>query len=163
MNTHWSALLKAGAVALLSVCAGCATWNSMDRNEKGTATGATGGALIGAAVGGPVGALVGAGAGGYAGYYETQPGGIAAKSNAYVNDHGAASNAQRTGANVAANSEVVRDAQRALNDRGFNAGEIDGRWGPNTEQAVLAFQRQNGLPQTGTLDERTLATLGVNR
>ena len=98
--------LRASAVALVSMLASCATWNSMDHQEKGTATGAAGGALVGAAVGGPVGAVVGAGVGGYAGHYETQPGGLAAP---------------RTDDNIAATSAAsptVRSAQQALNDRG---------------------------------------------
>ena len=33
---------QASAIALVSVCAGCATWSEMDRSEKGTAVGATG-------------------------------------------------------------------------------------------------------------------------
>jgi hypothetical protein len=62
---------KVAALAVLAMLGGCATWNHMDRQEKGTATGATGGALVGAAVGGPVGAAVGAVAGGDTGHYET--------------------------------------------------------------------------------------------
>ena len=45
------------SVALAILLAGCATWNDMNRQEKGTAVGATGGAVVGAVVGGPVGAL----------------------------------------------------------------------------------------------------------
>jgi hypothetical protein len=60
----------ATAAMLLS---GCATWNEMDRNERGLAVGATGGAVVGGVLGGPLGAAVGAGVGGYAGHHETKP------------------------------------------------------------------------------------------
>jgi hypothetical protein len=140
----------ASAIALVSLLAGCATWNSMDHQEKGTAAGAAGGALVGAAVGGPIGAVVGAGVGGYAGHYETEPGGIAANTNA---------NGHVTGA--PASSPVVRSAQQALNDRGYGAGPTDGVYGPATRDAVVQFQQDQGLARTGTLDAPTLSALGV--
>lgn len=58
--------------ALATLTAGCATWDRMDRTEKGTAVGATGGALAGGIIGGPIGAAVGAGVGGYAGHHEAR-------------------------------------------------------------------------------------------
>ena len=138
---------RASALALVSLLAGCATWNSMDRQEKGTATGATGGALVGAAVGGPIGAVVGAGVGGYAGHYETEPGGLAGPSVSAA-----------PGA-----SPVVRDAQQALSNRGYNVGPVDGVFGPSTHDAVVRFQQAQGLTQSGTLDAQTLSALGVAR
>ena len=172
-------LLRSGAVALLSICAGCATWHDMDHQEKGTAAGATGGALAGAAVGGPIGAAVGAGIGGYAGHYETQPGGIAAnvgnddrrehagtvaRDRDTTSRNGTAATARANGANaMTSDTGLVRSVQQALNDQGFRAGTADGRWGPSTEDALRQFQRAKGLPQTGDLDQRTLSALGVNR
>jgi hypothetical protein len=151
---------KVVALAVASTLAGCATWGNMDRQEKGATVGATGGAIVGAAVGGPVGAAVGAAAGGYAGHYETKPGGLASKNPAYGpwdNDNRAGA----SGSGAVTASPMVRDAQRALNDRGFDVA-VDGVYGANTEQAVREFQRQQGLPQTGQLDNRTLAVLGVS-
>jgi osmotically inducible lipoprotein OsmB len=49
---------------------GCATWDGMDRSERGLAVGATGGAVVGGVLGGPLGAAIGAGVGGYAGHHE---------------------------------------------------------------------------------------------
>ncbi|HYC46572.1 MAG TPA: YMGG-like glycine zipper-containing protein [Burkholderiales bacterium] len=61
------------AIALVAAAStGCATWNEMDRTEKGTAVGATGGAVVGGIIGGPIGAAVGAGVGGYAGHHEAK-------------------------------------------------------------------------------------------
>jgi YmgG-like glycine-zipper protein len=61
-------LRAVGMLALVSMCAGCSTWNRMDSQERSTTMGATGGAVVGAAVGGPVGAAVGAGVGGVVGH-----------------------------------------------------------------------------------------------
>lgn len=63
-----SALTTVVVLALLT--SGCATWEEMDRSERGLAVGATGGAVVGGIVGGPIGAAVGAGIGGYAGHHE---------------------------------------------------------------------------------------------
>ena len=62
--------LTAALVLLAALTSGCATWNEMDRSEKGLAVGATGGAVVGGILGGPFGAAIGAGVGGYAGHHE---------------------------------------------------------------------------------------------
>jgi hypothetical protein len=62
--------LLAAAAFAVAVSTGCATWNDMDRSEKGTAVGATGGAVVGGVLGGPIGAGIGAAAGGYGGYHQ---------------------------------------------------------------------------------------------
>lgn len=149
-----SVVSRAVIAALVSALAGCATWSSMDRQEKGTAVGATGGAVVGAAVGGPIGAAVGAGVGGYAGHYETEPGGIAAGRTT-------TRSASTGAANMVQGSPVVRSAQQALNARGYNVGVVDGVSGPSTEAAVRDFQRAQGLAETGSLDQPTLSALGV--
>ena len=137
----------ASALVLVSTFASCATWESMDRSEKGTAVGATGGAIVGAAVGGPVGAAVGAGVGGYTGHYEADE----------IAGNGTSASLPP------ATSPTVRMAQQALNDRGYDAGTVDGVWGPGTANAVRRFQEAQGLPQSGTLDSQTLSALGVGR
>jgi peptidoglycan hydrolase-like protein with peptidoglycan-binding domain len=50
---------------------------------------------------------------------------------------------------------MVRDAQIALRDAGYEPGSIDGKMGPRTRAAIRQFQTSRGLPQTGTLDETT--------
>ncbi|HEV3409937.1 MAG TPA: peptidoglycan-binding domain-containing protein [Chthoniobacterales bacterium] len=56
--------------------------------------------------------------------------------------------------------QVIADVQAALNRRGYYAGAVDGTYGPMTRRALLGFQRDNGLPVTGQIDEATLETLG---
>jgi murein L,D-transpeptidase YcbB/YkuD len=110
--------------------------------QKATAIGAGTGAVAGAVVGGPVGAVVGAGVGGYVGHEGTDANG---KVSAAPTTDG-----------------TVRSAQAALNAQGFDAGAVDGQFGPNTQSAVRRFQVERGLPQSGTLDGATLSALGVN-
>ena len=54
---------------------------------------------------------------------------------------------------------AVLYAQILLSRAGFSPGQIDGRWGQNTEKAVFWLQRRAGLAATGTLDRATLPRL----
>lgn len=61
---------------------------------------------------------------------------------------------------------AVRDVQQKLKERGLYTGEVDGKFGPLTEQAVKAFQGQqqdaegNALKVDGSVGPKTLAALG---
>jgi len=156
---HFKQALIAGAVALALAAPGIAgadnTTNTqadttktqpMTGKQKATAIGAGTGAVAGAIVGGPVGAVVGAGIGGYVGHEGTD-------ANGKVDGNAKVASAARA-------DDQVRKAQAALNDRGFNLA-VDGVFGPNTEKAVRDFQGNNGLAQTGMLDNETLTRLGV--
>ena len=57
--------------------------------------------------------------------------------------------------------EVVRAAQFLLNGRGASCGRYgaDGEFGPQTEAAVLAYQRRNGLEADGIIGGQTWAAL----
>ncbi|MFD1828332.1 MULTISPECIES: peptidoglycan-binding protein [Streptomyces] len=55
--------------------------------------------------------------------------------------------------------EQVRAAQHLLNQNGFDAGEVDGRFGPATEGAVRAFQSSRGLGADGVVGARTWTAL----
>jgi hypothetical protein len=145
-TNHKRVLTVSVALAVLTLGAGCAPQN-MTRADKGTAVGAGTGAVAGAVVGGPVGALVGAGVGAYAG-------------NAAAGGPVAAPEERRAGVAGDVDSRVAR-VQRALNDRGFNAGPVDGNMGPSTVDALRRFQAAAGLPVTGTADSQTLVALGV--
>jgi hypothetical protein len=54
----------------------------------------------------------------------------------------------------------VRILQQVLVERGF-AVEVDGVWGPRTREALISFQRREGLQATGQIDTRTVTALGV--
>lgn len=54
----------------------------------------------------------------------------------------------------------VADLQRRLGGMGFDAGRIDGIFGPSTEGALREFQRNTGLTVDGVCGPATLAVLG---
>jgi len=56
----------------------------------------------------------------------------------------------------------VLEAQIALARRGISPGPIDGVLGSQTRAAILAFQRREGLPETGALDADTLWALTLD-
>jgi peptidoglycan hydrolase-like protein with peptidoglycan-binding domain len=56
--------------------------------------------------------------------------------------------------------DQIRQLQQALNENGFNAGEVDGVFGARTREALKRFQTQAGLPPTGELDAQTLTAVG---
>src|SRR4051812_40348872 len=62
---------------------------------------------------------------------------------------------------VKVDASVVKAAQTALNDRGFDTGTPDGQIGPRTRAAVNKFQGDEGIAQTGQLDADTLSKLNV--
>ena len=52
--------------------------------------------------------------------------------------------------------DLVKNVQQSLKERGFNL-EDDGVFGPETDRAVRAFQRANGLVSDGIVGEKTIA------
>lgn len=54
---------------------------------------------------------------------------------------------------------IVIALQQKLKELGFYAGEIDGMYGEETENAVIAFQGNKGLVQDGEADPATQMTL----
>ena len=59
--------------------------------------------------------------------------------------------------------QTVRAVQEALNERGLEAGVVDGRMGTNTRRALRAFQAGEGLVDDGHPDPETLAKLGIHQ
>lgn len=57
--------------------------------------------------------------------------------------------------------DTVKEAQQALQEKGHNPGPIDGLMGPNTRQAIRAFQKEQNIKATGNLDQETAQRLGV--
>jgi peptidoglycan hydrolase-like protein with peptidoglycan-binding domain len=65
--------------------------------------------------------------------------------------------------NLYVDADTVRKVQKTLNDRGFRTGGVDGRMGPQTQAALVNFQRAEKLQPTGKLDRQTLSALGVQK
>jgi hypothetical protein len=59
--------------------------------------------------------------------------------------------------------QVVADVQGALQRLGYYQYEIDGVLGPATQEAIENYQRDRGLPVTGGIDHRTLASMGLTQ
>jgi peptidoglycan hydrolase-like protein with peptidoglycan-binding domain len=53
----------------------------------------------------------------------------------------------------------VRDVQRMLRMAGYDAGSVDGRFGPRTQAAVQWFQAKHGLRASGVVDPASLSRL----
>lgn len=55
----------------------------------------------------------------------------------------------------------VETAQRRLSELGYALGPADGKFGPATRAAILAFQADNDLETTGLLDDPTMRAIFV--
>ena len=146
-----------GVVALGLLTAACGN-NTTQR----AATGGLTGAAVGAIVAGPVGALAGAGAGA-AGGWAMPEGADTLALNAIGQEHKVASSALNdVGLGSSAQStELVKEAQTELQREGFYNGPIDGIVGPETKQALGAYQQREGLQQTASLDQQTLRHMNL--
>ena len=60
-------------------------------------------------------------------------------------------------------TQDVKKAQEALKNKGHDPGSMDGVIGPQTTQALRAFQNASGLKETGRLDPETANKLGVTK
>jgi len=61
---------------------------------------------------------------------------------------------------VGSRGPQVAQLQRALAAKGFSPGAADGVFGPNTQRAVMSFQRAHGLSVDGVVGPHTWAALG---
>jgi membrane-bound lytic murein transglycosylase B len=59
--------------------------------------------------------------------------------------------------------DTIEALQTALQQRGFDAGPVDGRLGPQTRQAVRAFQDQQAMTRDGYPDRGVLSALGIEQ
>lgn len=60
------------------------------------------------------------------------------------------------------NSDKIRNSQQKLYELGYNPGPIDGVAGNRYQDALLLFQKESGLLETGNLNEATINALGIN-
>ena len=150
-----------GVIALGLLTAACGT-DTQQRSASGGLTGLG----VGALVGGPIGAIVG-GAVGAAGGWAMPEGADALALNAVRKEKTAASGALNevglasSGSSQASQGHLVRDAQSELQREGLYRGPIDGVLGPETKQAIAAYQAREGLQQTATLDQDTIERMNL--
>ena len=62
---------------------------------------------------------------------------------------------------TAASSEEIRTVQKSLNDKGYDAGPVDGVLGTRTRAAIRQYQASEKLTVNGRLDAETAGKLGV--
>lgn len=58
--------------------------------------------------------------------------------------------------------EQVKILQNRLNELGYSVGTVDGIFGAQTQNAVIAFQRDNGLAADGIVGPKTIEKLYAN-
>lgn len=63
---------------------------------------------------------------------------------------------------VELNEAEIREVQIVLIARGYLEGQPDGIMGSRTRDALVKFQQKEGLQVTGTIDTRTVASLGLS-
>ncbi len=57
--------------------------------------------------------------------------------------------------------KVIADTQALLQQMGYYTGEVDGLLGPLTREALTAYQADQGLATTASIDQPTLDSLGL--
>jgi peptidoglycan hydrolase-like protein with peptidoglycan-binding domain len=60
-------------------------------------------------------------------------------------------------------SGLISEVQRGLRARGFDPGPVNGDFGAKTQAALAQFQLLALIPVSGSLDDATLAELGIER
>ena len=62
---------------------------------------------------------------------------------------------------VTLSKDETLHVEQALQAKGYKPGTVDGVMDDSTREAIRAFQKDNSLPITGTIDDRTAQKLGV--
>lgn len=172
-----------GVIGLGLLTAACGTTET-----QRAATGGLTGIGVGALVGGPIGAVAGGLAGGAVG--AVMPEGAETLAINAVRQEKTAANSglksigleqpaqgSSTAPAVASNqpagrragqqtaetqsAQMIKKAQVELKHEGLYRGRIDGINGPATQEALVAFQKREGLQQTAQLDQDTLQRMNL--
>ena len=64
---------------------------------------------------------------------------------------------------VGSQGEEVRQIQKKLTELGYSPGKVDGIYGTQTKNAVIAFQKDKGLSPDGIAGRQTLKALGISQ
>jgi localization factor PodJL len=87
--------------------------------------------------------------------------GLSSEAQAVAERAAAGYRAAVAGASAGTAADSTATAQQALSRLGFYQGPRDGRSSPALNLAVAAYQREQGLPPTGALDQVTMSRLAV--
>ena len=64
--------------------------------------------------------------------------------------------------NAKSSSSDIKLVQKKLKQWGYYKGSVDGIYGSKTKQAVILFQKRNGLVADGIVGNKTLKAMGIN-
>jgi N-acetylmuramoyl-L-alanine amidase len=62
---------------------------------------------------------------------------------------------------MGSSGDAVKEIQQRLKDWGYYTGNVDGNYGANTQDAVIAFQKKHGITVDGIVGAQTAEKLGV--
>ncbi len=66
-----------------------------------------------------------------------------------------------TAITIGTQSQTVKEIQKKLINWGYLSGQVDGIYGKKTKDAIIKFQKKNGLNPDGVVGKATLAKLGI--
>ena len=161
---RYGGILGVVAVSLLTAACG-------NTETQRAATGGLTGLGIGALAGGPIGAIIGTAVGGAAGAVMPEGADTLALNAVHKEQTTASGAINRAGygepqaqallQSRQGRADRVREAQSELQREGLYHGRIDGIVGPQTRQALTAYQNREGLQQTARLDRDTLERMNL--
>lgn len=159
---------------------GSRTTDTLTRSGIGGAAGGVLGGVLGGGKGALIGVLLGAGAGAGSLFAEDareiqlDPGALMdistgyssrsrslARSDEYDRNSDRYDDRRLARTDYEQDPAFVQDVQDALHNEGYDPGARDGQMGWRTREAIRDFQRDQGLPATGSLDQVTADRLGV--
>ena len=79
-----------------------------------------------------------------------------------VGSSSASTETRSTTTTVSSGGPDIVQVQQILIEKGYYHGRADGKMGRDTREALIAFQRKEGINATGEIDERTTTALGVS-
>jgi peptidoglycan hydrolase-like protein with peptidoglycan-binding domain len=72
------------------------------------------------------------------------------------------SSSSTTSTTVDLSEPEIREIQQVLIQRGYFHGRVDGVFGPELREALITFQRREGIETSGRIDTRTVGALGLS-
>lgn len=83
--------------------------------------------------------------------------------NSVATNNAPSSGSKVQGTQTMPRDEYLRAVQQSLNDQGYDAGKVDGKWGAKTAAALKKFQGDHGLQANGQIDAQTISALGITQ
>lgn len=98
--------------------------------------------------------------GGYSAHLH--PDGVCPYSGNYAAAAGSGTAKTSSASASAADKELIKQVQQALNDKGYDCGTADGIMGKKSKQALKDFQKDNGLTEDGIIGDQVKEALGIS-